>query len=89
MSGPFVKLVRRMISRTIQSVFAPTVGAAIARAWRGGPWIALALLFTRPAAAQAPAVDRVVRSDEVGRFKPPPGVLGASVDSNSVPTSVP
>jgi hypothetical protein len=89
MSGPFVKLVRRMISRTIQSVFAPAVGAAIARAWRGGLWIALAFLFTRPAATQAPAVDRVVRSDEVARFKPPPGVLGAAVDSNSLATSVP
>lgn len=89
MSEPFVKLVRRMISSTIQSVFAPTVGAAIARAWRGGPWIAPAFLFTRPAAAQAPAVNRVVRPDEVGRFKPPPGVLGAAVDSNSLVTSVP
>jgi hypothetical protein len=64
MSGPSAK-----ISRTVQSVFAPTLCA----------W---------PAAAQAPAVDRVVRLDEVARFKPQAGVLGVPVDSNSVPKSV-
>jgi len=69
MSGPSAKLVRRMISRTVQSVFAPTLCA----------W---------PAAAQAPAVDRVVRLDVVARFKPQAGVLGVPVDSNSVPKSV-
>ena len=69
MNGPFVKLLRRMISRIIQSVFAPAVGAAIARAWRNGAILHLDQgIAVTSHASQAKTVDQVIVSVPVRSF---------------------
>jgi hypothetical protein len=78
MTRHFANLVHPMMSRRVQSVFAPA-------SWHAGQRIALTSGSARRAAA---AVDCIVRPDEVAPFKPSPGALGVAEDSCSVAPGV-
>ena len=79
-----------MIGRIARVVSALAFGASAMRAQGGWPSVAPTFRSAHPSATHAPAVDRVVRPNEIFRFKPSPGgVLGIGVDLNSVPARVP
>jgi hypothetical protein len=78
-----------MTGRIARVGFALGFGASATRAVGRGHSVAQTFRSARSPAIHAPAVDRVARPNEIGRFKPPTGgVLDIRVDLNSVPARV-